>query len=99
MFSVPVEIDTSETQKAQAAVSPFYYGRCSSVKDFRISRFTASFKPDHSAHQQEQNFIPLLPSRNFVRRYWRDPPENDQERFVVACLDTKNRVQSVVDRF
>ncbi len=35
-------------------------------------------------------------SKEFFRRYWQRCPGNDQERFVVACLDTKNRVQSVV---
>lgn len=35
-------------------------------------------------------------SKEFFRRYWQRHPGNDQERFVVACLDTKNRVQSVV---
>lgn len=35
-------------------------------------------------------------AKKFFGRYWRDNPGNDQERFVVACLDTKNRVQSVV---
>lgn len=32
----------------------------------------------------------------FFKRYWSLSPANDQEKFVVACLDTKNRVQSVV---
>jgi len=35
-------------------------------------------------------------SKEFFQRYWQQCPGNDQERFVVACLDTKNRVQSVV---
>ena len=32
----------------------------------------------------------------FFKDYWKQVPASDQERFVVACLDTKNRVQSVV---
>jgi DNA repair protein RadC len=32
----------------------------------------------------------------FFKNYWNDNPANDQEKFVVACLDTKHRVQSVV---
>ena len=32
----------------------------------------------------------------FFQRYWAKHPANDQERFVVACLDTKHRVQCVV---
>ena len=32
----------------------------------------------------------------FFKQYWVDNPGNDQERFVVALLDTKHVVQSVV---
>jgi DNA repair protein RadC len=35
-------------------------------------------------------------AKRFFGEYWRDNPGNDQEQFVVACLDTKNRVQSVI---
>ncbi|MCA9135683.1 MAG: hypothetical protein KDB00_02965 [Planctomycetales bacterium] len=35
-------------------------------------------------------------SKAFFQRYWGDHPGHDQERFVVACLDTKHRVQCVV---
>lgn len=35
-------------------------------------------------------------AKAFFRRYWRQFPGNDQERFVTACLDTKHRVQCVV---
>ena len=33
---------------------------------------------------------------DFFKQYWTAYPANDQERFVVACLDTKHRVQCVV---
>lgn len=33
---------------------------------------------------------------DFFKQYWADHPANDQEQFVVACLDTKHRVQCVV---
>ena len=33
---------------------------------------------------------------SFFKRYWQQTPGCDQEKFVVACLDTKNRVQCVV---
>ena len=33
---------------------------------------------------------------SFFKRYWEQTTACDQEKFVVACLDTKNRVQSVV---
>jgi DNA repair protein RadC len=36
-------------------------------------------------------------AKTFFAKYWMDNPGYDQERFVVACLDTKNRVQSVVE--
>jgi DNA repair protein RadC len=36
-------------------------------------------------------------AKTFFAKYWLDNPGYDQERFVVACLDTKNRVQSVVE--
>ena len=32
----------------------------------------------------------------FFKGYWSDFPASDQEKFVVACLDTKHRVQCVV---
>lgn len=35
-------------------------------------------------------------AKTFFAKYWLDHPGHDQERFVVACLDTKHRVQSVV---
>jgi DNA repair protein RadC len=35
-------------------------------------------------------------SLDFFKQYWAVHPANDQERFVVACLDTKHRVQCVV---
>ena len=35
-------------------------------------------------------------AKEFFAKFWQDNPGNDQEQFVVACLDTKNRVQSVV---
>ena len=36
-------------------------------------------------------------AKTFFAKYWLDNPGHDQERFVVACLDTKHRVQSVVE--
>ena len=35
-------------------------------------------------------------AKEFFANYWRENPGDDQEKFVVACLDTKNRVQCVV---
>lgn len=32
----------------------------------------------------------------FFKSYWSNHPASDQEKFVVACLDTKHRVQCVV---
>ena len=35
-------------------------------------------------------------AKAFFKRYWQDNPASDQEKFVVACLDTKHRVQCCV---
>src|SRR5689334_18776020 len=35
-------------------------------------------------------------AKGFFGEYWKNFPGNDQERFVVACLDTKHAVQNVV---
>ena len=35
-------------------------------------------------------------AKRLFQGYWRQHPANDQEQFVVACLDTKHRVQCVV---
>ena len=35
-------------------------------------------------------------AKDFWRKYWSENPSSDQEKFVVACLDTKHKVQSVV---
>jgi hypothetical protein len=35
-------------------------------------------------------------AKRLFQGYWKQHPANDQEQFVVACLDTKHRVQCVV---
>ncbi|TWU43296.1 hypothetical protein Q31b_23340 [Novipirellula aureliae] len=35
-------------------------------------------------------------AKTFFAGYWKRHPANDQEQFIVACLDTKHRVQCVV---
>lgn len=35
-------------------------------------------------------------AKKLFKNYWKQHPANDQEQFVVACLDTKNRVQCIV---
>lgn len=35
-------------------------------------------------------------AKRLFKNYWQRHPANDQEQFVVACLDTKHRVQCVV---
>lgn len=35
-------------------------------------------------------------AKKLFKSYWKQHPANDQEQFVVACLDTKHRVQCVV---
>ena len=35
-------------------------------------------------------------AKRLFKSYWNQHPANDQEQFVVACLDTKHRVQCIV---
>ena len=35
-------------------------------------------------------------AKRLFKSYWNQHPGNDQEQFVVACLDTKHRVQCIV---
>ena len=35
-------------------------------------------------------------AKRLFKNYWKQHPANDQEQFVIACLDTKHRVQCVV---
>ena len=35
-------------------------------------------------------------AKTLFKSYWKQYPANDQEQFVIACLDTKHRVQSIV---
>lgn len=35
-------------------------------------------------------------AKRLFKGYWNQHPANDQEQFVVACLDTKHRVQCIV---
>ena len=35
-------------------------------------------------------------AKRLFKSYWKQHPANDQEQFVVACLDTKHRVQCIV---
>ena len=35
-------------------------------------------------------------AKRLFKNYWKLHPANDQEQFVVACLDTKHRVQCIV---
>ncbi len=37
-----------------------------------------------------------IDAKEFFKQYWKSYPANDQEQIVVACLDTKHRVQCVV---
>jgi DNA repair protein RadC len=35
-------------------------------------------------------------AKRLFKSYWKQNPANDQEQFVIACLDTKHRVQCIV---
>ena len=61
----------------------------------------ASLKRVSLVYEASLNERPCISSSSdaisFFRRYWSQSVLSDQERFVVACLDTKNRVQCVVE--
>lgn len=60
----------------------------------------ASVKRVALVHEGSLHGRPKLTStreaKAFFAKYWRDNPANDQEKFVVACLNTKHQVQCVV---
>ena len=60
----------------------------------------ASLKRISLVHEGSIQSRPALTStadaKRFFANYWKECPAHDQEAFVVACLDTKNRVQCVV---
>ena len=60
----------------------------------------ASVKRVSLVYEASLNERPCISSSgdsiSFFKRYWQQTTACDQEKFVVACLDTKNRVQSVV---
>ena len=74
--------------------------KSASFPNFRDDPEYASVKTISVVFERSLRERPRLTSTNeakdFFRRYWREHPGHDQERFVVACLDTKHRVQSVV---
>ena len=61
----------------------------------------ASLKRVSLVYEASLNERPRISSSSdaisFFKRYWSKAVLSDQERFVVACLDTKNRVQCVVE--
>lgn len=61
----------------------------------------ASLKRVSLVYERSLNERPRITSScdaiAFFKRYWSESRMSDQERFVVACLDTKKRVQSVVE--
>lgn len=60
----------------------------------------ASLKRVSVVFEASLNCRPCITSSSdaisFFKQYWENAESNDQEKFVVACLDTKHRVQSVV---
>jgi len=60
----------------------------------------ASLKRVQVVHEGDVQARPAIRSTRdaceFFRSYWTQCPTSDQERFVVACLNTKSFVQSVV---
>jgi DNA repair protein RadC len=87
-----------EDLQAQCVVecSPKKRGASATVKRAKY----ASVKKVSLVFERSLQDRPCLTSSQaamaFFKDYWADNPANDQERFVVACLDTKHRVQCVV---
>ena len=67
----------------------------------RLENRFASLKRVSLVYEASLNERPCISSSSdaisFFKRYWSQSALSDQERFVVACLDTKNRVQCVVE--
>lgn len=61
----------------------------------------SSLKRVQVVHEKTIEARPIISSTqdaiSFFTKYWAQCPGNDQERFVVACLNAKNRIQSVVE--
>lgn len=61
----------------------------------------ASLKRVQVVHERTIETRPVIGGNQdaiaFFAEYWAQCPGNDQERFVVACLNVKNRIQSVVE--
>ena len=64
------------------------------------SELFASVKRVSLVYEGSLNERPCISSSSdaisFFKRYWQQAPCCDQEKFVVACMDTKNRIQCVV---
>lgn len=52
-------------------------------------------------HEGSIQFRPKMTGTDSAKalffQYWKQYPGNDQERVVVACLDTKHKIQSIVE--
>lgn len=89
LFEAPQEQFVTECSPAhRAASASVKCGKYASVK--KVSLVFEGSLQDRPCLTSTQEAMA------FFRDYWTDNPANDQERFVVACLDTKHRVQCVV---
>jgi DNA repair protein RadC len=92
-FDFEAEDHPSETKRVQRRERP-------PLHDFEHESCYASVKTVSLVYQAPLAGRPCLTStqesKAFFKHYWADHPAHDQEQFVVACLDTKHRVQCVV---
>lgn len=81
----------------------FYEPPSEAFKSLRqpLENHFASLKRVSLVYEASLNERPCISSSSdaiaFFKRYWSQSVLSDQERFIVACLDTKNRVQCVVE--
>lgn len=67
--------------------------RCNESKYVSIKRVSLVYD---GSIEVRPNITSTQQAKDFFAKYWQDNPAADQEKFVVALLDTKHRVQSVV---
>ena len=89
-FSFHKQIASAPTSHVREAVNQLLSTPTAYASRKRVSLVYVSSLKDRPQITSPQS------AKDFFAKYWQESPGNDQEQFVVACLDTKNRVQSVV---
>lgn len=88
--------DLGESNETADSITPFVSEAHDEIRDLLF----APLKRIQLVHEGDVSTRPMIGSVDdaigLFRDYWRQYPGNDQERFVVACLNTKKRVLSIV---